>query len=228
MAWIIERDNYLQHYGIKGQKWGVRRYENQDGTLTQEGRERYRRSEARSYAGGEGRAKRDMAMIDSEKNPKKKADAMQSILNDLYADKQDHFNKRMAFIKGDGPDPDLDFSSDKSRYLDEASAWLMNKIIKESGDWYWNEPVSEPNKRISKQIDDLNESIEREYSKTTGQYWSGGYISEKVRKKNPSLDKMAKSMEQLQNDRLGVVLKDIGMDDTPDNRTKIESYVYWD
>lgn len=31
----------LCHHGIKGMKWGVRRYQNEDGTLTAEGRERY-------------------------------------------------------------------------------------------------------------------------------------------------------------------------------------------
>lgn len=31
----------LQHHGIKGQKWGVRRYQNTDGSLTDEGRKRY-------------------------------------------------------------------------------------------------------------------------------------------------------------------------------------------
>ena len=31
----------LYHYGIKGQKWGVRRYQNPDGTLTAEGKARY-------------------------------------------------------------------------------------------------------------------------------------------------------------------------------------------
>lgn len=31
----------LRHYGIKGQKWGVRRFQDRDGTLTPEGRERY-------------------------------------------------------------------------------------------------------------------------------------------------------------------------------------------
>lgn len=32
---------YLSHSGIKGQKWGVRRYQNPDGSLTPEGRKRY-------------------------------------------------------------------------------------------------------------------------------------------------------------------------------------------
>lgn len=33
--------NALQHYGIKGQKWGVRRYQNADGSLTSDGKKRY-------------------------------------------------------------------------------------------------------------------------------------------------------------------------------------------
>ena len=34
-------NDYLMHYGIKGQKWGIRRYQNPDGTLTAEGKARY-------------------------------------------------------------------------------------------------------------------------------------------------------------------------------------------
>lgn len=33
--------NYLIHHGIKGQKWGIRRYQNSDGSLTSAGRKRY-------------------------------------------------------------------------------------------------------------------------------------------------------------------------------------------
>lgn len=34
----------LQHYGIKGQKWGQRRFQEENGTYTAAGRERYRKS----------------------------------------------------------------------------------------------------------------------------------------------------------------------------------------
>ena len=34
-------DTYLAHYGIKGMKWGVRRYQNYDGSYTKRGLARY-------------------------------------------------------------------------------------------------------------------------------------------------------------------------------------------
>lgn len=36
-------ENELRHYGIKGMKWGVRRYQNADGSLTPAGKKRYSR-----------------------------------------------------------------------------------------------------------------------------------------------------------------------------------------
>lgn len=34
-------DDILMHSGIKGQKWGIRRYQNEDGSLTEAGKKRY-------------------------------------------------------------------------------------------------------------------------------------------------------------------------------------------
>ncbi len=41
---------YLRHSGIKGMKWGVRRYQNKDGSLTPAGKKRYDRDIAENNA----------------------------------------------------------------------------------------------------------------------------------------------------------------------------------
>ena len=39
-------DSYIAHHGIIGMKWGVRRYQNKDGTLTNAGKKRYSTDDA--------------------------------------------------------------------------------------------------------------------------------------------------------------------------------------
>lgn len=40
-TWVCTRQGDLYHHGIKGQKWGVRRFQNKDGSLTPAGKKRY-------------------------------------------------------------------------------------------------------------------------------------------------------------------------------------------
>ena len=46
ITWSSE-DSSLAHYGILGQKWGVRRFQNLDRSLTPEGKERYGRGDGK-------------------------------------------------------------------------------------------------------------------------------------------------------------------------------------
>ena len=41
--------NELYHHGIQGQRWGFRRFQNEDGTLTDAGKKRYDESLTKTY-----------------------------------------------------------------------------------------------------------------------------------------------------------------------------------
>lgn len=43
----MSQNNELQHWGIPGMKWGVRRYQNKDGSLTPAGRKRQMSQDAK-------------------------------------------------------------------------------------------------------------------------------------------------------------------------------------
>lgn len=47
--YVLVHSDYLEHHGIFGQRWGIRRYQNKDGTLTPLGKKHAAINEGREY-----------------------------------------------------------------------------------------------------------------------------------------------------------------------------------
>lgn len=101
----------LYHYGIKGMRWGVRRFQNEDGTLTAQGRQRYK--DYRSDQSTRRSLTRHVAA--DKKNLKARGEAMNEVTKN-YNDAQEQMRKASSKV----------FISGKKRQelMDEAAANL--------------------------------------------------------------------------------------------------------
>lgn len=90
---FIPHSDYLAHHGIKNQKWGQRRFQNYDGSLTSEGRKRYgigESNQSRRERKQAEKAKAKAAKVRAKASGKKKAEAQKL---------QDQKQKRMEYLR---------------------------------------------------------------------------------------------------------------------------------
>lgn len=116
--WQVDDDDSLAHYGIKGMKWGVRRYQNKDGSLTAAGKKRQektRKKEARKYA-----AKLRKGFVSIHNAAADKNNARLAALNKEY-DGVDFKKDRKAYRKY------------IERYVKEWQDDLMSEVIAQVG-----------------------------------------------------------------------------------------------
>lgn len=73
-------NNTLQHYGITGMKWGIRRYQNKDGTLTKAGQKRYDKELEK--------AKAEQKRVKEAERTKVKLDKLKAMQDDVEARKK--------------------------------------------------------------------------------------------------------------------------------------------
>lgn len=79
----MEYEYYLQHHGIKGMRWGVRRYQNKDGTLTKAGQKRYSKEMEK--------IKEEKRVLANQAKTKAKLDKLDAARKDLE-DRRDKLN----------------------------------------------------------------------------------------------------------------------------------------
>lgn len=77
--------DYLIHHGIKGMRWGIRKYQNEDGSLTPAGKQRYGSAYDRRNAKAEARIAKANAKVESSKTGFMKRHYIRKAENIAYA-----------------------------------------------------------------------------------------------------------------------------------------------
>ena len=95
MQYRLISEEELQHHGIKGQKWGVRRYQNEDGSLTNAGKKRYGTQENFEKQYPVDKKKSDINSINSGKEAARNAKEVNRNLKEIEREKTSKKQKQV-------------------------------------------------------------------------------------------------------------------------------------
>lgn len=197
--YTIELDNgqpYIAHHGILGMKWGVRRYQNSDGTLTPEGRKRYGIVE---------RAKDKYSDMSMRGRIKEKQLEMIAVSNDTHSHEKalqltkPHYAKLVKQIADE-----YEKSKEYKSYLD--SETRLNAYRQEMNKKYKSSDITSFDVNDSRKAQELANKRNE--------------MATKASKKR--LDIWAKHHDDI----LSTKVKDLGYEDTISNRERFDRLVY--
>lgn len=121
VAWSVEfTDDSLQHHGVKGQRWGFRRYQNYDGSLTAAGRRRIGQNYKEQLA-----VEKRIDKINKKRDSNRKAIKLiieNKKLKDLKEEEDLLLNKKIWDIQRYAPIA-------KKSVLSKVGGWLLKEVV---------------------------------------------------------------------------------------------------
>lgn len=84
---VLDSEESLQHWGIQGMKWGVRRYQNADGSLTAAGRKRYNQ-EVEALKAEKAKLEQKQKNLNAQKRMQARTDKLKSEIDELKGKKK--------------------------------------------------------------------------------------------------------------------------------------------
>ena len=121
----------LRHHGIKGQKWGVRRFQNSDGSLTAAGRKRYGDDKGSSVEDYQNAIKKTKAAGESVENIRK-------FNNDVKRIKDPAMEKRIRKSTEAMTDKELQQRVNRLNMEDNYTRMMMHREQLKQGEDYVN------------------------------------------------------------------------------------------
>lgn len=143
--WVcVRRGDDLQHHGIKGMKWGRRRYQNADGSLTPAGRKRYGHDGDNVEEVKEERTSKETSVEDYKKAIKKtKAvgdtiDSIREFNDDVKRIKDPAMEKRIRKSTQEMTDKELQQAVQRLNMEDNYTRMMMHRERLKQGEDYVN------------------------------------------------------------------------------------------
>lgn len=152
MADYIIRNGELYHHGVIGMKWGIRRYQNKDGTLTAAGKKRYDKEMEK--------VKEQQKILKNKERTKAKLDKLEAMKKDV-ADRKKNLDgdKGSDKIKTKLKETKVKSAETKKRIKDMSDAELQAKVDRLALEKRYRDLMKEKNPPQSKEGKEFVKSV---------------------------------------------------------------------